>query len=43
MLKEAADAELVEAVRRAAAGDTYLNPSLGARLAAAFAAGDSEL
>ena len=35
VLKEAADAELVEAVRRAAAGDTYLNPSLGARLAAA--------
>jgi two-component system, NarL family, response regulator NreC len=35
VLKEAADDELVEAVRRAAAGDTYLNPSLGARLAAA--------
>jgi two-component system, NarL family, response regulator NreC len=35
VLKEAADAELVEAVRRAAAGETYLNPSLGARLAAA--------
>jgi two-component system response regulator NreC len=34
VLKEAADAELVEAVRRAAAGGTYLNPSLGARLAA---------
>lgn len=34
VLKEAADAELVEAVRRAAAGDTYLNPRLGARLAA---------
>lgn len=34
VLKEAADAELVEAIRRAAAGDTYLNPSLGARLAA---------
>jgi len=33
VLKEAADAELVEAVRRAAAGATYLNPSLGARLA----------
>lgn len=33
VLKEAADAELVEAVRRAAAGDTYLNPQLGARLA----------
>ena len=34
VLKEAADAELVEAVKRAAAGDTYLNPRLGARLAA---------
>jgi two-component system, NarL family, response regulator NreC len=35
VLKEAADAELVEAVRRAADGRTYLAPSLGARLAAA--------
>jgi two-component system, NarL family, response regulator NreC len=34
VLKEAADSELVEAVRRAAAGDTYLNPRLGARVAA---------
>jgi two-component system response regulator NreC len=34
VLKEAADDELVEAVRRAAAGETYLNPQLGARLAA---------
>ena len=34
VLKEAADSELVEAVRRAAAGDTYLNPRLGAALAA---------
>jgi len=34
VLKEAADEELVEAVRRAAAGDTYLNPRLGARVAA---------
>lgn len=34
VLKEAADTELVEAVRRAADGKTYLNPSLGARLAA---------
>jgi two-component system response regulator NreC len=34
VLKESADAELVEAVRRAAAGETYLNPQLGARLAA---------
>ena len=33
VLKEAADSELVEAVRRAAAGETYLNPTLGARIA----------
>ncbi|MEA2248929.1 MAG: hypothetical protein QOH46_3458 [Solirubrobacteraceae bacterium] len=35
VLKEAADSELVEAVRRAAAGETYLNPRLGAALATA--------
>jgi two-component system, NarL family, response regulator NreC len=35
VLKEAADDELVEAVRRVAGGGTYLNPSLGATLAAA--------
>jgi two-component system response regulator NreC len=35
VLKEAADSELVEAVRRAAAGETYLNPRVGAALAAA--------
>ncbi|GAC1484128.1 MAG: nitrate respiration regulation response regulator NreC [Solirubrobacteraceae bacterium] len=34
VLKEAADDELVEAIQRAAAGQTYLNPQLGARLAA---------
>ena len=34
VLKEAADDELVEAVRAAAGGETYLNPRLGARLAA---------
>ena len=34
VLKEAADAELVEAVRDAARGATYLHPRLGARLAA---------
>jgi two-component system response regulator NreC len=34
VLKEAADAELVQAVRSAAAGDTYLQPTLGAKLAA---------
>ncbi len=35
VLKEAADAELVEAVRRAAAGETYVTPRLGAALATA--------
>jgi two-component system response regulator NreC len=34
VLKEAAEEELIEAVRRAAAGETYLNPQLGARIAA---------
>jgi two-component system response regulator NreC len=34
VLKEAADDELVQAVRHAAAGETYLQPALGARLAA---------
>jgi len=33
VLKEAADEELVEAVRNAAAGNSYLNPRLGARIA----------
>jgi two-component system response regulator NreC len=35
VLKEAADTELVEAIRRAAAGEVYLNPRLGALIAAA--------
>jgi len=35
VLKEAADEELVSAVRAASEGRTYLNPELGARLAAA--------
>jgi DNA-binding NarL/FixJ family response regulator len=34
VLKEAAEAELLEAVRAAAAGRTYLNPQLGARMIA---------
>ena len=34
VLKEAADRELVEAVRMAAAGRTYLHPELGAKIAA---------
>ncbi len=36
VLKEAADTELVDAVRAAAAGDSYLNPRLGAKVAAAL-------
>jgi two-component system response regulator NreC len=39
VLKEAAERELVEAVRSAAVGDTYLNPRLGARVAAEPAPG----
>jgi two-component system, NarL family, response regulator NreC len=35
VLKESADSELVLAIRFAAAGRTYLNPELGARMAAA--------
>jgi two-component system response regulator NreC len=34
VLKEAADSELIEAVRAAAEGRTYLNPQLGAKVAA---------
>jgi two-component system response regulator NreC len=34
VLKEAADEELLEAIRLAAAGDIYLNPRLGAKIAA---------
>lgn len=41
VLKEAADDELVRAVRYAAEGVTYLNPMLGARLAASGANGNS--
>lgn len=33
LLKDAADAELVEAVRAVASGDRYVQPSIGARLA----------
>lgn len=43
VLKEAAGEELVEAVRRAAAGESYLNPTLGARLATLPASGRDEL
>jgi len=34
VLKEAAEEELLEAIRAAATGHTYVNPSVGARLAA---------
>jgi len=39
VLKEAADEELVKAIRNAAAGQRYLNPRLGARVATAPAPG----
>jgi DNA-binding NarL/FixJ family response regulator len=35
VLKEAADVEVVDAVRRVAAGEQYVHPSLGARLVVA--------
>ena len=38
VLKEAADAELVSAVREVARGGSYVHPTLGARMAAADAA-----
>jgi two-component system, NarL family, response regulator NreC len=41
VLKEAADAELMTAVAAAADGRTYLNPELGAKLAAQPPEGDS--
>ena len=37
VLKEAADAEVVHAIREVASGGRYVNPELGARLAAAAA------
>jgi len=43
ILKEAADAELVKAVRLAARGMTYLQPDLGARLAAEPAGAPDDL
>jgi len=39
VLKEVAESELVEAVRRAARGDAYLSPRLGAKVAVAPPAG----
>jgi two-component system response regulator NreC len=43
VLKEAADNELLAAVREVAAGGSYVDPQLGARLAAADAAAASEV
>jgi two-component system response regulator NreC len=43
VLKEAADDELVQAVRSAAGGGTYLQPALGARLAAEAEPGNHDL
>lgn len=43
VLKEAADAELVQAVRSAAAGETYLQPALGARLVTEANSGGDDL
>jgi two-component system response regulator NreC len=40
VLKEAADTELVDAIERAAMGERYLNPRLGAKLASAPATPD---
>ena len=40
MLKDAADDELIDAVEMAAQGRTYLNPELGAKLAAEPAESD---
>lgn len=43
VLEEAADEELVQAVRSAAGGDTYLEPALAARLATAPEAAEIDL
>jgi len=43
VLKEAAESELVTAVRMAAEGETYLQPQLGARVAAAPTATQNDL
>jgi two-component system, NarL family, response regulator NreC len=42
LLKDAAESELVKAVRLAASGETYLQPELGARLASEPAADPTE-
>src|ERR1700733_2909820 len=42
VLKEAADTELVAAIRQVAAGGSYVNPALGARVVIAEAKEDAE-
>jgi two-component system response regulator NreC len=42
VLKDAADEELVEAIRLAASGESYLNPRLGARVASEPAVGSAD-
>ena len=42
VLKEAADAEVVAAIREVAAGGSYVNPALGARMVAAEAKEQAE-
>ena len=43
VLKEAADTELVAAIRQVAAGGSYVNPALGARVVISEAKEDAEL
>ncbi len=42
VLKEAADAELVQAIRRVNEGEQYVHPSLGARLVSPSSVGDGQ-
>ena len=42
VLKEAADAELVQAIRRVHGGEQYVHPSLGARLVSPSSHGDGQ-
>ena len=43
VLKEAADTEVVDAIRRVAAGEQYVHPALGARLVSPAIIGDADL
>lgn len=42
LLKDAAETDLIEAIRTISSGETYVQPSLGARLAKAALAGPSD-